>query len=85
MHFTVLLKAICELAAVAHIAPVDEHFDVVTHLALVVEHVVAHPWPRLEVALEELGDGGSRELGGRARRVPGEIGGEVDAGHRRFD
>ena len=45
IDFAVCINAIRELAAVFDVAAVDEHFDVMAHLALVVEHVAAHAGP----------------------------------------
>ena len=78
-----MLKVITELAPIRKVAPVDEHFDVVADLALIVEHVAAYGWPRLEVALEELGHRARGERGRRAFRVPCEVLGEMNVRHGR--
>ena len=81
INFTVGIKAICEPSPVLDVVAVDEHFDVVSHFALVVEHVPAHAGPTLEVALEQLGDGIDRERRGRALRVPRQVLREVQIRH----
>jgi hypothetical protein len=64
INFAVCVDAICELAAVFDVAAVDEDFDVVADLSLVVEHVAAHARPALEIALEQL----RHRLGREGRR-----------------
>ena len=76
-----MINVICELSPVLDVAAVDEDFDVVADLALVVENVVAHGRPRLEVALEQLGHRGGRELGRWALCVPREVLREVNVRH----
>src|SRR5262252_3713574 len=53
-------ERIRQTLAVTQVAAVDEHLDVLAHLALIVEHEAAHVGPALEVALEELRDSARR-------------------------
>jgi hypothetical protein len=52
INFTAFVDLVCELATVLDVASVDEHFDVMANLALIVEHVATDAGPALEVAFE---------------------------------
>lgn len=52
------------------------------NLALIVEHVVPHAGPRLEIPLEQLRDCVGCELGRRALRVPRQVLREMQVRHR---
>src|SRR5688572_11886849 len=81
IDFTVVVNAIRQLPAVLDVVAVDEDFDVMPNLALVVEDVAAHTGPGYEVAFEKLGDRVGGERGRGAFGVPRQVLGEMQVRH----